>query len=106
MTGSRNRRSQRLMVEILILNAFADGDSHMTTISASSSVAFVLADATFDSDACILATSTGSLAVAALLAFATPLTSRLRRQIFLVRADLVVKVGGRCNGAFARLRGE
>lgn len=71
------------------LSRFFDGHSHVSTVSALSPVAFVLADAALPANSGIAATPARTLTVAALLALAAPLASRLGRQILFIRRERV-----------------
>jgi hypothetical protein len=76
----------------------------VASVSALATVALVLADAAFDADAGVLATATGSLAVAAFLALAASLAAGFGGEVFLVGAEGVLEVDGGCGGGLARLR--
>jgi hypothetical protein len=55
-----------------------DRDTHMTAVATFAAIPFVLTDAAFDSNTCILATSTGTLSVTPLLALAATLAPWFR----------------------------
>jgi hypothetical protein len=64
----------------------------VTAVSTFAAVAFVFTDTAFNTDASILAASTGTLTVTALLALAATLAARLGRQVLLIRTELVLEV--------------
>lgn len=72
----------------------------MTTVATLSAVPLVFADAPISTNASILASPARALTVATFLAFAASLTTRLRRQVFLVDPILSLEIdggrGGRC----------
>jgi hypothetical protein len=67
-----------------------DRNAHMATISALAAIPFILADTTLDANACITAATAWALAVAALLALAAALATRLGREILFVGSELGV----------------
>ena len=67
-----------------------DGNAHMTTVAALATVALILTDAAFDSNAGVAATTAWPLAITAFLALTAALTAWLRRKVFLVRPELCV----------------
>jgi hypothetical protein len=70
----------------------------VASIASFPAVALVFADTALCADACILAALAGSLTIASLLALATSLAAGLRRQVFLISAELVLEVDRRCRG--------
>lgn len=67
----------------------------MTTVAAFAAIPFVFANAPFDANAGILASSAGALAIATLLALPASLAARLGRQVFLICRELTLEVDRR-----------
>lgn len=72
------------------LESLLNGDAHMATVTALATISFIFADAALEANACIPASSTGALTIAALLALAASLAARFGRQVFFICRKLEV----------------
>ena len=80
-----------------------DGNTHVASIAALATIAFVLADALIGAEAGVLTALAWTLAIAALLAFAASLAAGFGRKVFLVLAKLMLEVQVGSIGCLARL---
>lgn len=83
------------LARIREINGFLNRDAHVATVTAFATIPFVLADAPFDTNTSILASSARALAITTLLALPAALAARLGRQVFLIGSELMLEVDRR-----------
>lgn len=80
-------------------SGFLDNHTHVTSVPSLPTIAFVLTNAAFNSNAGIFTSLAGALPVTSFLAFSAPLASRLGRQIFFVSGELMLEVEHRAGSS-------
>jgi hypothetical protein len=79
-------------------------NTHMTSITAFATIAFILADTLVGAEASILASLAWTLTITSLLAFAASLAARLGGKIFFISSKWMLEVQVGCIGSLPRLR--